>query len=438
LNLSKTQKIMLALLAAYVFRLGFGLAMPLWPDDPRQTYLIGLKCYTTNTWPYYGPDVNGTETSYTTQIPGALEGLVISLPLHVLPIPEAPYLFLNLLSLFAIALFTWYCSKKVPNLSPGFIFASLVVLPWNLHESTSIINPSWCLFGSVLFFIGFFESLPGFKLGLIKPGWANALMGFSIFWVMQFHMSWMYLAAFLGLSLLLQGREKPVSALRALGFAAIGALPSFAFMVPTLVKYGIPAGHNGHGFTSGFNFDNFIQFFTILARYLSLACYEMPRFLGLTAHSRLEFLRGSWFTLIPGAFLWILGLVQAAALLVMGFMKRRELKDWNFLRALVVFNVLIVWASFWFTMKWPLAHIYYTCFPLVFLYSLYCWSWFAAFPGWRLFAKIYLAAAFLFQIADAVRVYPQFSLYHDRAPVAQAIDQKNYHLMGERRENSYY
>ncbi|HVM33469.1 MAG TPA: hypothetical protein VMU88_10070, partial [bacterium] len=216
MTLSRNQKIMLALLAAYLFRLGFGLAMPFWSDDERQTYLIGLKCYTTNTWPYYGPDVNGSETSYSTQIPGALEGLLISLPLRVWPIPEAPYILLNLISLFAIALFTWYCSKKVPELSPWFIFGSLVVLPWNLHESTSIINPSWCLFGSVLFYLGFLETLPGFKMNLIKPALANALMGFGIFWVMQFHMSWMYLVAMFGVSLLMQFRENPRSAFSAL------------------------------------------------------------------------------------------------------------------------------------------------------------------------------------------------------------------------------
>lgn len=63
MKLSKTQKIMLALLAAYLFRLGFGLCMPFWSLDEEQTYLIGLKCYTTHTWPYYGPDVNGSETT---------------------------------------------------------------------------------------------------------------------------------------------------------------------------------------------------------------------------------------------------------------------------------------------------------------------------------------------------------------------------------------
>lgn len=431
---------MLALLGAYLFRLGFGLALPLWSEgqDELQTYLIGLKSYTTDTWPYYGPDVNGSETSYTTQIPGALEGLMISLPLRLLPIPEAPYIFLNLLSIFAIALFTYYCCRKLPDLPAWFIFGSLVVLPWNLHESTSIINPSWCLLGSVLFFIGFLETVPGFKMGWIKPRLANALMGFGVFWVMQFHMSWMYLAAFLGLSILLQWREKPASVFTATGFACLGAFPAFAFMAPTLIQFGVPQGHNGHGFASVFHFSNFTQFFTILARYLSLACYEMPRFLGVNTKLRVHFLDGSLFTLIPGAFLWLLGYLQALLLLFFWFRKKTELKDWPILRRLLLANVLMVWASFWFTVKWPLSHIYYINFPLIFLYSLYVYHHFIRNPQWKTLARIYLAAAFIFQVSYAWRNFPGESLYRNRPLVAKAIQTKDYHLLGERRANSYY
>jgi hypothetical protein len=436
--LSTNQKILLALVGAYLFRLAFGLSMNFWTIDELQTYLIGLKCYCTGTWPYFGPDVVGSETTYTNQIPGALEGLLIAIPLYILHIPEAPYIFLNLLSLFAIALFTWYCSRKIPALSPWFIFASLVVLPWNLHESTHIYNPSWCLFGSVIFFIGFLETVPGFRMGLFPLSLCNAFMGFALFWVMQFHMSWMYLAAFSALSLFLQWRQRPFSAGPALLFFTLGALPSFAFMVPTLVKYGIPQGHNGQGFASSFNFHNFTLAFTVLARYLSLACYELPRFLGTHEADRLGYLEGSIFSLGPGAFLWIVGLLQAVALLVFWFFKKHPLPDWPILRRLVAFNFLIIWASFWFTIKLPYAHIYYTCFPLVFLYSLYGWSRLADSPRWRAFAKVYLAAAFIFQITYAVRAYPQFSLYRDRPLVAQAIQEKNYHLLGERRENTYY
>src|SRR5882757_2034604 len=83
------------LLLAFCFRLAFGLCSDFWNPvgDEKQIYLIGLKFYTTGAWPYFGPDVTNT-----IQIPGALQGLVVGLPFYVLPIPEAPYLLVNILS----------------------------------------------------------------------------------------------------------------------------------------------------------------------------------------------------------------------------------------------------------------------------------------------------------------------------------------------------
>ncbi|HVM32319.1 MAG TPA: hypothetical protein VMU88_04230, partial [bacterium] len=163
-----------------------------------------------------------------------------------------------------------------------------------------------------------------------------------------------------------------------------------------------------------------------------------PRYLGLTTQLRLQYLNSSPWLLIPGAFLWLLGLLQALLLLVFWFKRQSPFADWTLMRRLILVNFLLVWASFWFTVKWPLAHIYYINFPLIFLYSLFVYRHFAARPEWKTFTRVYLAAAFLFQAAYAHKNYPQFSLYHDRAKVAQAIDQKNYLILGPRRPNSYY
>src|SRR5882757_5308770 len=78
---------------AFLFRLFFGLSSQFLDPDTKQIYLLGLKFYTTGAWPYFGPDV-----TQTIQIPGALQGLVVGLPFYVLPIPEAPYLLVNILS----------------------------------------------------------------------------------------------------------------------------------------------------------------------------------------------------------------------------------------------------------------------------------------------------------------------------------------------------
>lgn len=465
--MSRTTKIVLALTFAFLFRLGFGLAQPFWPEDQLQSYLIGLKSYTTNTWPYFGADLAGAETSHFNQIPGALEGLAIGLPFRVFPIPEAPFILQILFSTVAIALLTWYCAKRVPNLSPWFIFFTLVLLPWPLHESTQMISRAWCLFGSVIFFIGFFESLPNYRLGVVSPNLSQALMGFGLFWLAQFHMSWMYLAAFFALSILIQWLKSKSFPFRQILFFALGSIPMFLLIVPTLLKYGIPGGHS-EGFITLFNLNNFKQFFTILARWLSFSCYETPYFLdppgspgfsdwgaaasphwdtpsflrwciGGSTHNRVEFLMGSPFLLIPGLFLWIFGIAQAIYLLVVWFFRKHDLPDWPIVRNLAVFNLFIVWVSFWFTVKWPLAHIYYdSTFPMVFLLSLYGWSRLAQYPFWRTFAKVTLIAALIFQTTYAVRTWKAYSLYTDRPRIVKAIQEKNYQFVGERRPLAYY
>src|SRR5579871_3175497 len=56
------------------FRTLFGLSMQFFGTsepqrDALQTYLIGLKFYTTGAWPYYGPDQYLMTRNFHTQIP---------------------------------------------------------------------------------------------------------------------------------------------------------------------------------------------------------------------------------------------------------------------------------------------------------------------------------------------------------------------------------
>src|SRR5262245_44980532 len=83
------------LAAIFAFLLFFCLSSNLLSEDQSQIFLLGLNYYATGAWPYYGPDVVWTKS----QIPGALQALVVGLPLKVVAAPEAPYVFVNLLSM---------------------------------------------------------------------------------------------------------------------------------------------------------------------------------------------------------------------------------------------------------------------------------------------------------------------------------------------------
>ena len=422
----------------YLFQVFFGLCESQWWErDEIQTYLIGLKCYTTQTWPYFGPDVNGAENeSFQSQIPGALEGLLIGLPFYLCPIPEAPFLLLGLLNTIGAALLAWYIHRRLPAISKHWLMLWICVTPWVLQKCAHIINPAYDFLPSVLFFIGFLETLPTFRMNLLKPFWANAAMGFSIFWIMQFHFSYVYLLPLAAYSLFIQTRQGGFG--KALGGFICGAAPMAALILPTWIKYGFSQSNVASGFEVPFNWENVLALPVILARYLSLVCFEIPRYLGDDLAMRIKFLTDRPLILVPGAVLWIGGLAQAFILFIAAFKKKNPAPNWAPTRNLTALCFLMVWVSFWFTVKLPLSHIYLIFYPLLMLYSCYVWSLFANRSQIRFGVKILLILGLYFQIGYAVTHWPHDSLYPDRARLVRALEQKDYRIFRERRPGTFY
>ena len=435
--LSHRSQFILLFLLLLAFRTLFGLSQPFFSPDELQTYLIGLKTFTQHLWPYFGPDLIVTETHFYSQIPGALEGLLIAFPLYIFPIPEAPFIFLNFLSLCALAWLSWYISKRVKEIPFLFIFVWLSLIPWNLHESTNIINPSWLLFGSIFFFIGFLESIPESSLGLYPPFQSFAFMGFGLFWTMQFHYSWVLLPPFIGLAFLWRIRRGVVKPFSEISGFFLGSLISGLFLIPTLIVYGVHCVSGGMGLAVQFNWNNFKALYLVLPRFLSLACYELPRFLGPGAQDRWQAIVHFPIMFLPALFLWIVGLAQPFFLLLMGFIKDSYHKDWKAIHWLSGLSLLLTWASFWFTSKPPQAHMYYILLPLISIYSFYIWGQLAIYPKWRIFGIVCLIASFWFESSFIAWQMPFSSLYTNRAKVANAIDHRDYRLLGERRVGSY-
>ena len=433
-------------LLGWAFHTFYGLCEAKWGEkDEIQTYLIGLKCYTTGTWPYFGADVNGVENlSFTGQLPGALEGLLMGLPFHLLPLPETPFIVLNLLYAIGAALLAWYICGRLSRLSFPLLFAWICLTPWPLHMSAHVINPAYDFLPSVFFLIGFMESLPVFSRNLVSPFWRNAAMGFSILWIMQFHFSYVFLLPLAAFALFDQVRRER-SGKSLLSFA-LGTLPMAALMLPTYLKYGWAHGDVASGFAVPFDWYNFTQGFTILARYFSLVSFELLRFLGEHTHLRFAFLTTHWWLFLPGALLSAVGVVQPIVMFLALFKKSHSVPGWREMKIVVLLSFLVVWMAFWFTNKAPLTHIYLVLYPFVMYYSCYVLDLFAGGRGWGVAAKIFLACAFYFQIGYGLIVSPQDSLYSkrfegtslNRKVVLRAIQEKNYHLMGERRPESLY
>src|SRR6266542_2903551 len=224
------------------------------------------------------------------QIPGALQGLVVGLPFYFLPIPEAPYLLLNVLSFSSLCFFAWYCTRRLPELPKWFVWSWLLTAPWTLYLSTHIYNPSYVLPGSILFFVAAIEIYPFLSRDLVPRQWANFMMGLSVFWIMQFHLSWVVLVPYVILSFYFQARELGGRVLSSIIWFTAGAMITGSFLFPTFIRYGFAEGLGSTSESVGFNFDNLSQHLNvvegILGRFLSFASFELPRFIGANTAAR--------------------------------------------------------------------------------------------------------------------------------------------------------
>ena len=420
----------------FLFRLFFGFFANMEFSDQFQTYLIGLKYYCTGLWPYFGLDVTDN-----IQLPGALQGLLIGLPLKIWPVPESPFVLLNLLSFSALCLFAWYCSKRLPEFPKWILWGWLLTAPWVLDCSTNIFHVSYVLFAGVLFTMGFLETIPALTTRSIPPFLANYMMGFALCWHVQFHMSFPIQVPCLAYSAYCQTKAawegRPGASLNGIWSFLLGAATPGSLILPTIVHYGWE-GLGGTPNTVRFHPSNAAFFFTVLARYFSLASCEIPRFLGANTADRLRFFGAEpWaapFTVVA----FLLGILQPLVMLFSGLRKDHPKTDWKALRNLVFAVFLLLYAGFLFAIKLPSAHSYYVFLPLLMLYAFYVFYPWAGRKWFKGLALALLVCNFIFHVALADYNRQERSFYVYRENIAKAIQAKDYHLMGERRPNTFY
>ena len=442
MEISKQRKKLLLIIAlslAFLFRLAFGLCLDFSTPtgDEKQIYLLGLKFFTTGAWPYFGPDVTNT-----IQVPGALQGLVVGLPFYVLPVPEAPYVFLDILSFASLCFFAWYCTRRLPEIPKWFVWSWLLTAPWTLNISTHMYNPSYVLPAAILFFVCAIETYPFLSRDLVPLRCANFAMGLSLFWVMQFHLSWVILLPYILLSFYFQFKNAGWKALKGLMYFVGGAILTGGFLIPTFVKYG-PSGALGNTNEAvQFNYTNLLKSSNIvegvLGRFLSFASFELPRFIGGNTAKRLLFMRENpW--LIPFViFLTVAGILQPIALLVLWFKKKHSVKDWKAMKYFTLATVALLYVSFLFSIRTPLSHTFYITLPIAMLYSFYCWNEFLKKRSWQKFALVFIICGVIFNIGLALNNYSRVSIYLERSKVAEAIKARNYRILGERRAGARY
>lgn len=429
--------------AAFVFRLFYGLSMPFWFEDERQVFLIGLRSFARGEWPYFGADVVWTGG----QVPGALLGWLVRGPLTLWPVPEAPIVALNVLSAATLALFAWYLTRRLTLVPPWLIWTTLFVLPWTLNFSTHVVNPSYALAGGIVFFVGFFEGMPALSRAILPVPLAWGMMGAGLAWMMQIHMSWVllppYVVTAFAAGLMRGGAGSRAQRIgwtaRAAGGFALGAAVVGSLLIPTVVRYGFGAGDVGS--TVQAQVRSPLDLVTTAARVLSFASFEVNRFLGLSSAERaLVFWRHP--LLLPfAAIVAAAGLAQPIWMTVSALRTRPGGSDWARVRLLLVATVLLIYATYFFSIRGPQAHSFLVVFPVAILFATSCWQVRAEarggrMPGLERVAMVTIASSVILHAGLAADRWTRLSLYADRELVAAAIRTPNDRFLGDRRDTN--
>jgi len=428
-------RVPLILAACFLFRLLFGLSREFFFEDETQIFLLGFRYYATGDWPFFGPDVVWTRS----EIPGALQPLLVGLPLRVAAIPEAPFVLLNLLSFGALCALAWYVSRLRPATPRWLIWGWFLTIPWTMQFSTHLINTSYILAPAILFFLGFFEALPAFSLRLVPTPAAFAAMGMGIAWVMQIHMSWPLLLPFAAWGWFSRRSDGIARmALDAASFGA-GALIPGLLLLPTLASYGMNAGSGGVLRNIHVHLVNPWIIATTLARFLSFPSLEIARFIETDGAKRLEFFQRHLWLAPAAVVVWAIGTVQPLWMFVDACRPARRWppamppRQWRTLRGLVLAAVVFVYASYWFVMEPPQAHAFYILSPIAFVFAAYWWT-FVDSPRARRIAASVIGLSVVFHAGLALTEGPELSLYKNREVVATAVRLKAPEMFAHRRD----
>ena len=313
------------------------------------------------------------------------------------------------------------------------IWGWLLTIPWTLEYSTHILNTSYVLPASIVFFIGFFEAWPMLSIGRVPARVAHLMMGAALGWMFQIHMSWPLLLPFAGIAFLSRVREGARAFAGATATFALGLLLTISLALPTFLASAELSGAGDTGQNLLLHWRNpLTTFLNTTGRLFSFASFEVGRFIASAADgSPVVFLAERWWLVPVAGFVWIVGIIHPLFMAVTAF-RRSPLREWPAVRWMTIATVVLVSTSFFLVMQPAQARSFYVVAPVAFLFTAYCWTFIDS-MRWRRVALVVLIANVMFQSALAIQRLSGPSLYMKRAVVADAIRLRQPALLAYRR-----
>jgi hypothetical protein len=418
--------ILLLIIVLVVFRIFFGIQINFSHLDYEQIYLIGLENALSNEWSYWGPDVVWSKT----RLAGALQGLLVGLPIKVFSSIYAPIVFSNIISSLGLITIALYAKKRFPSLSLPFLICLVLLLPFYLYHGVVLLNTAYLIFSGALLFVSVFELfLYRDKLILKSPQWYFLIIGFALIFTYQLHLTWVMFIPFVIVLLYFESKERNSSILLCITAFSVGCLISGSVLLPTIISYYDVIYSNASG-NMTFKIERLLQIFDVFIRFVSFSTFDVTYNHDIYKHASEQ----STVVFLLLRTLKILGIMQFIFFMYTYF-KIRNNKE--FQKILLLFVLTIIMATF----LYMLSNKHLSLRTYILLYPIPLWMSFYAYTHWagkRIIANVHIACFVIVAITYSGVAYYNFkgpySFDSVKNKIEKAIETESPESFAPRRE----
>ncbi|MGB3616634.1 MAG: hypothetical protein WBA12_00820 [Catalinimonas sp.] len=408
-----------------LFRTYVGAQINFSHEDYDQVYLMGLQNALTDAWSYWGPDVVWSRT----RLPGALQGLLVGVPLWLTRRPYAPLVLTNLITCAGLMLLAFYAARRFPRLSLPFLVALVLLLPFGLFNGAVVLNTAYLLFSGSILFVAVLELFVYRERPLFDPRLSWAALGFALVFTCQLHLTWVMCLPFVVVLLGLEWQRRAAAVPTYAAYFLLGWVPPLLTLLPTILTYGdvMMVGTSGNLRYDG---GRVLGVFDLLFRYFSMASVDLTH--------RHNFVRLLTENHAGGAVLvWVLkGLFVAQVIALAAtllFAKRSE----AFKRTLLLFGLTTLMALFLYVLsnKHLSMRTYILLFPVPVWLTLFAYDHLLRYRAARVAVAALLLLSFGTTLAiAAANHHGPYSFAAAEGRIERALRTGDPQAFGERRK----